>query len=264
MISPSAVVLRPGAGRSSLTTRAATSHSSLPVGDAKGAGRHASAAGGADPQQGRRQLTSRPLPQGAIVGVHFDEQADGAVSLPGHPGPAECPQQGQEWQQDQVMAFPQVRALVREHGRQLVGVQQVEGSGADHDRGPQARQAVRGGGRVVDDQRAGHFGVTVGQQAQQLALALAGPHGGCRGGDQNPAQHRQQDHSGGQADQPERSDQVDDGRRNTSPGYAREPGERAGGHCRPAGGDAEADERPDGGQAPAEPDCLPEEDGRSR
>ena len=96
------------------------------------------------------------------------------------------------------MPGPQVRPLVGQDGGQLGLVEQVKRARADHDRRAQPRHAVRGGGRMIDDERARDLGVVVREQPEQRPLPVPGPqHGGHRG-DQDPAEQGQQQDPGGQ------------------------------------------------------------------
>jgi len=106
------------------------------------------------------------------------------------------------------VSFAQVSSLVREHGRELSRIKQLEGTGADHDGGAQPGHAVRRRRRMVKHQGAWHLGVAVRQQRQQRPLTSPGLDHARGRGHQYPAQQHQQRQSRDHAQSPGRDQRV--------------------------------------------------------
>ena len=261
-----------GSGRTGWSSRLTRANYLAFRGGQRARGRRAGA-GGAETYQGGHELARRPASQRAVVGEHLDQQRHRTVGAGAGGGPGERAPQGGERQQHEVMALAQVGSLVREDGRQLAAAEQLQGADADHDLRPQSGQAVCGRARIVDDERARHLRVTVGEQREQGPLSPPGVQRSGRGGDEHPAQRREQDQPGRQAGQPD----GDDDRRQAAlrAEHAGQPEELArteqsagpqhgAHHADGAGRHGQADQRADGGQAGGQAQGLPQQDGRSR
>ena len=194
-----------GSGRTGWSSRADPGGHLAFGGGQRARGRRAGA-GGAETHQGGHEFAGRAAPQRAVVGEHLDQQRHRTVGVGAGGGPGEGTPQGGERQQHEVVTLAQVGSLVREHGRQLAPAEQLQGADADHDLRPQPGQAVRGRARVVDDERARHLRVAVGEQREQGPLSPPGLHRRHGDGDEHPAQQREQDQPGDQAGQPDGDD----------------------------------------------------------
>ena len=103
----------------------------------------------AEPHQRHSQFPGRPGPAGTIVGEHLDQQRHGVLGPDRDPASGKGAAQRGERKEHEIVALPDVRPLVREHGRELGLIKQIQRARADHDAGPQPGKAVRGSGRVV-------------------------------------------------------------------------------------------------------------------
>ena len=147
------------------------------------------------------QLSGARLAHGDVVGPHLDERGDRELRAhhPPHERRRRAPRH--ERQHDEVVPFPQVGALVGEHGPHLVDVEAVQHTRRDDQPGAQARQAVGDRNGVVEHAGAGRGGPRRGEQVEQVAVAGAAPQRAHRDGGEHAEQA---------SGQRQRSEQRDD------------------------------------------------------
>jgi hypothetical protein len=85
----------------------------------------------------------------AVVGAHLDQQRDRVQHGTDRAARREGAMQSGEREDHQVVAFASMCALVGQDGSHLLLAEEVEAAGADDDRGPTSRQAVRGHRRMI-------------------------------------------------------------------------------------------------------------------